>query len=281
MASSSCSDRLWTLSGELLGDILAWLTGQEMTGVSSTTGYLLPHCERARLQFFLLQLEDRRTSGPRRRLSDGSHVLRSLRPPQTSRRLNSARNEKAVQLALTRLGRVAQEGDRLAILSILPWLEHGELSTRAAAVRAVAKVAPRGEPGVVEALLARLRDPSLCGEAMEAVIEALPQMVTQGDPEIVRRIYALLESPTFDVRCAALQALPVLVHKGDEAAIEKVLARMEDKEIEIRENAIRTLKKVAGEDHHQALTWFIRGLRDESIYVRRAALEALPCQVVY
>jgi len=242
----------------------------------------MPFCERARLNFFLVQLglESKNSGPPRKRLSDGGHVSRCLRPPQCNRRAAAAKHAKPVQRIIARLVQIVKEGDRsLFILSILPWVEHGDLSTRAGAVRALSALAQKEDRVVLQALLGRLKDPVLGGSAMEAAIEGLQMFAVRGDQEIVDHVYALLDDGTFDGRYAALQALPSVVPHGDEVAIEKVLARVDDKEYEVREVAIRSLGLMAAEGHLKALTHIIRGLRDESIYVRRAALEIMSSDV--
>mmetsp|Transcript_62464 Transcript_62464/g.111011 ORF Transcript_62464/g.111011 Transcript_62464/m.111011 type:complete len:293 (-) Transcript_62464:34-912(-) len=282
MAHPNCMDQLQSLTGELFWAVLLFL-GDKALCTSAASSYLLPFCERARLHFFLVQLglADAKNSGPsRRRLSDGGHVLRRLCPPQCSRRAAAAKHAKPVQLSIARLVRVAKEGDRpLIILSILPWVEHGDLSTRTVAVRALLAMGKKGDDVVMRAVLGRLKDPVLGGSAMEAAIEGLKILADRGDPEIVNHVYALLDDGTFEGRYAALQALPSVVPKGDEVAIEKVMARLDDKEYEVREVAIRTLALVATEGHLQALTQIVRGLRDESIYVRRAAMEIISSEV--
>ncbi|CAE8711183.1 unnamed protein product [Polarella glacialis] len=269
----ACDPISW-LTGDLLWNVLIFLEGPSLAVSSCARRDLLTVCDRACLHVFLrpLNLDQR---GLKRRLSADSHVLRRLCPPGVT-----MPNSKALQQVLARLSRLAPEGDFDVISSILPWIEHGDLSTRAAAVRAVSKVALKGDRGltqllVVKAILGRLRDPILGGSAMEAAIEALQHVAYRGDPDIIAHIQGLLGNADYQVRHAALQALPSVVLKGDEAAIDMILTHMDDKDHAIREVAMRSLGKVA-HGNTRAMTRIIGGLQDESVYVRQAALESLP-----
>ncbi|OLQ08785.1 hypothetical protein AK812_SmicGene7676 [Symbiodinium microadriaticum] len=268
-------DQIWSLTGELLWDIILFLDGKALLVLGTTASYVLLTCERAKLQRCLLQVKApvKRPAGSKLRLSDDGHVSRRLCPPPRQRYV---RNFLPVQQSLAKLARFSKEGDRLALGSLLPWLENGDACTRAAAVRAVSRVARREDRDVLASLLACLRDSSFGGAAMAEMGPALRCLVAPGDPEVVDHITGLLSNAAFAVRHAALQALPHVVAKGDAHAIDTILARADDKDVEIREEAIRALAQVASEDDHRALNYLIRGLRDESIYVRRAALEVLP-----
>ncbi|CAJ1362628.1 unnamed protein product [Effrenium voratum] len=263
---------IWSLIGEVLWDVLRFLDDKALLDFGACR-YLLLRCERARLQIFLQQVSPEKRSSGRLRLSDDGHVSRRLCPP---RRRLVPKNTRATQSALSKLACAARGPDQLVLGSILPWVECGDQSTRAAAVRAVGRVAVRGDRGAVGVLLRCMKESSLGSAAMFELGLALQRLVRPGDPDIVRQVLRLLESEAFAQRHAALQALPHVVLKGDKLAIEKVVARVDDKDVEIREEAIRALGKVAEGDDHGALNCIIRGLRDESIYVRRAALEVMP-----
>lgn len=271
-------DQLLSLASELLWNTLVFSGENALVLTGAATSQLLLVSERVRLHLFLLQLDanKRGPGSPKLRLSDGRHVSGRLAPPMSIRRQLDTKTARLVQTALARLSRMAKVGDQVVILSMLPWIELGDLSTRATAVRSVSKLAQRGDSLVVNALLGRLRDPVLGGLAMEAAIESLQSVVSRGDPTILARVYTLLEESRAHARCAALHALPNVVAHGDEIAIQKVIARVDDKDQGIRENALRALGKIAGPDAHDAFSCIIRGLRDESIYVRQAAMEALP-----
>lgn len=273
-----CCDQLLSLASELLWNTLLFSGENALVLTGAATSQLLLVSERARLHLFLLQLDanKRGTGSSKLRLSDGRHVSGRLAPPMSIRRQLDTKTAQLVQTALARLSRMSNVGDQVVILSMLPWIELGNLSTRATAVRSVSKLAQRGDSLVVNALLGRLRDPVLGGLAMEAAIESLQCVASRGDPHVLARVYALLEESRAHARCAALHALPSVVEHGDETAIQKVIARADDKDQGIRETALRALGKIARPDAHDAFSCIIRGLRDESVYVRQAALEALP-----
>lgn len=268
-------DQMWTLIGEMLWDILVLLDEKALLELGTCTRYLLIQCERRRLQVFLHQVKspEKRSAG-KLRLSDDGHVSRKLCPPP--KRLLRVQNTRSVQGALMKLSRVVKDEDQLVISSILPWVECGDQSTRACALRAVGRVCRFGHSKAVSALMRCIRESSLNAAAMLELGNTLQRLVPSNDPDILKEIYQLLESNAFPVRHAALQALPHVCAKGDEKALEKILARVDDKDVEIREEAIRALGKVANADDHGALNCIIRGLRDESIYVRQAALEVMP-----
>jgi len=268
-------DQMWSLSGEILWDILILLDEKALLELGTSTRYLLIQCERRRLQFFLHQVKapEKRERG-KLRLSDDGHVSRKLCPPQ--KRLVRVHNTRAIQGALTKLSRVVKDEDQLVISSLLSWVDCGDQSTRACALRAVGKVCRLGHREAVATLMQCIRDSSLNAAAMLELGHTLQRLVVPNDPDIVTEIYRLMDSHAFPVRHAALQALPHVVSKGDGKAIDKIVARVDDKDVEIREEAIRALGKVANADDHRALNCIIRGLRDESIYVRQAALEVMP-----
>jgi len=272
---------------------LLFLDDPSLVAASCSTNVLQAACDQARLNLFLsqLNLEARALS---RRLSADVHIVRRLCPPDVEYR----KPMKAVPHVLTRLSSRAEVGDRVVISSILPWIEHGDLVTRTAAIKAISMVAPRGDHRVTQAILGRLRDPVVGGSAMQAAADALQQITEPGDPDIIARIRKLLDDPAPKIRYAALLALPSVVCKGDVGAIRMTLARADDKDDEIREVAMRSLGKlvlgaheddeirevmmrslgkIALETNQEAMTRIIGGLRDKSIHVRKAAMECLPC----
>jgi len=273
-----CDQQLVSLASELLWNALVFAGEEALVSAGATTSQLLLVCERARLHLFLLQLDanKRGPGSPKLRLSDGRHISGRLAPAMNMRRQLDTKTAELVQTALVRLSRTSQAGDQVAILGMLPWIEIGDVSTRATAIRSVSRLAQKGDTLVINALLGRLRDPVLGGLAMEAAVESFHCVVTRGDPNVLARVYALLEDSRTHACYGALQALPSLVEHGDAGAIKKVMARVDDKDQCIREMAVRALGKIAGPDAHDAFSCIIRCLRDESIYVRQAALESLP-----
>lgn len=266
------------LTSDWIWHSLVFLDEQDLATVSRLNSDLPAQCDQALLKLFLAQLnlEARVLS---KRLSADIHIIRRLCPPDLDL-CRPRRNGKGVQQLLTRLGNRAQVGDRLVISGMLLWIEHGDSGTRGAAIRAISKVAQRGDPRVTRAVLGRLRDPVLRGSAMEAAVEALQHVAICDDADIVSHIVAMLEERAVKTRYAALWALPSVVCKGDMRAIDIVLARADDEDEDIREIAIKSLGKLVNESHEKAITRIIGGLQDKSGHVRKAAMESLTlCRV--
>eukprot|EP00435_Cladocopium_sp_Y103_P024390 s3746_g6.t1 len=197
-------DQMWTLIGEILWDILVLLDEKALLELGTCTRYLLVQCERRRLQVFLHQVKspEKRSAG-KLRLSDDGHVSRKLCPPP--KRLLRVQNTRSVQGALMKLSRVVKDEDQLVISSILPWVECGDQSTRACALRAVGRVCRFGHREAVSALMRCIRESSLNAAAMLELGNTLQRLVPSNDPDILKEIYQLMESNAFPVRHAALQ----------------------------------------------------------------------------
>jgi len=188
---------------------------------------------------------------------------------------HSPKTSKTVQQVLRRLSQLAEQGDRVAVACMIPWIERGDCSTRAAAMRAAAKVARRGDHLALGAVLRGLRNPGPGNGAVVAACEALEQLTDPSDANTAEQVYALLQDSSTKVRCAALRALASVVPKGDARAVRAMLDRMDDKNEDIREAVMLALGQVVQEGDCRTLSHMLRGLRDASVHVRRATVEAL------
>jgi len=253
--------------------ILQYLDDDSLSSVGHIRYDFQLQCDKARLRLFFLQL-DIQSRSLSRCLTARVHLARPLRPdgffPTTELR-------KKVPQLLKRLSQMAQPGDRMVVSGILPWMEHGDLCARAAAVRAVCKVGQKGDHVVLHAVLGRLRDPVLRGSAMAAAVEAISHLADREDPDVIAHIGKMIADPTPRVRYAGLWVLPSMIAKGDRYGIRTVLGCMDDKDDDVREIAMKSLGKLVLDTNHEAITRIIGGLQDKSIYVRKAAMESLPC----
>eukprot|EP00913_Durusdinium_trenchii_P028546 g26774.t1 len=188
-----CSlQQMSSLIGEILWDILVLLDDKALLELGGCARYLLIQCERRRLQCFLLQVKSPDKQS-KLRLSDGGHVNRKLCPPQ--KRSSRLQNVRPVQSALTKLSRMVKDDDQLVIASLLPWVECGDQSTRACALRALGRlVGPAHRKIVGPTLLRCIRVSSLNAAAMTELGNTLQRLVSPNDPDIANDIFLLVES---------------------------------------------------------------------------------------
>ena len=99
-------------------------------------------------------------------------------------------------------------------------LEDADWHVRYRAVKALEKLAEKGDAGVIRAVSARLDDADK--GVQFAAVEALGQMAVKGDAGVIRAVSARLEDAYAHVRVAAVQALEEIAEKGDTGVIRAV-----------------------------------------------------------
>lgn len=157
-------------------------------------------------------------------------------------------------------------GDSRAIAPLIGLIERserkeGDSYLRSAAVAALGKI---GGPGVVPALIARLKD-------VEPRVRetAMTELGKLDDPRVVECASESLKDDSSSVRVSAARALG---RRKDASAVEALIAALDDEDASVRRDAVRALGQIGD---RRAVEPLIGCLDDVYEYVRSAAADSL------
>jgi hypothetical protein len=129
---------------------------------------------------------------------------------------------------------------------------------------AIAVLAERREPGVVQGLLACLDDPH--SGVRDAAVWVLAGRQEQ---EVAQGLVGRLDDPHRGVRRSAFQ---VLAMRQEPDMVQRLLARLDDPDTNVRQAAVQAL---AERDEQEVVQGLVGRLDDPDQYMRRSAIEAL------
>lgn len=142
--------------------------------------------------------------------------------------------------ALEAIGDVASIGDEEAVATLSTYAKtHRDFYLRLAAVRSVARVARRGDPLAIEALVicSECKGGHIIQDLRVAAVKALAQVAEQGDQRVLTAIHVRMHDEDRMVRLAATKALAQLVQTAEDADVSAGNAAMADESFMVREAA--------------------------------------------
>ena len=158
--------------------------------------------------------------------------------------------------AVRALARLAEKGDEVVITVALGLLADKAEVVRAEAVIALPRLAEKGDGKVITKVLSLLADKARVVRA-EAFM-ALPQLAEKGNGEVIRAFLCLLADKAQPqvVRFAAVKALPQLAEKGNGEVIKAVLSLLADNSGPgiVREEAARALPQLVEKGNEEVIT---------------------------
>lgn len=152
-------------------------------------------------------------------------------------------------------------------------LDHTSRHMRQEALKAFAKLAPRGNRGAIAAVTPLLSDDA--SEVRICALEALAQVAATGDDRAIAAAIVCLQDVRADVRCAALHALTQLAPVGHRDSMGALINCLADRERCVRVAVLAHLAQWAPKGNADAVRMASAHLKNERAEVRSAALHAL------
>lgn len=149
--------------------------------------------------------------------------------------------------ALEAIGDVASTGDEKAVETLSTYAKtHRASYLTLAAVRSLARVARKGDPLVIEALIicSECEGGHIIQDLRVAAVKALAQVAEQGDQHVLTALHVRMHDEDRMVRLSALKALAQLVQKADDADVSAARAALTDESFMVREAASAMLERV-------------------------------------
>eukprot|EP00811_Abedinium_folium_P032309 NODE_5365_length_1778_cov_7.777105.p1 GENE.NODE_5365_length_1778_cov_7.777105~~NODE_5365_length_1778_cov_7.777105.p1 ORF type:complete len:512 (-),score=79.85 NODE_5365_length_1778_cov_7.777105:99-1634(-) len=176
--------------------------------------------------------------------------------------------------AVAAAGKVAPKGHQHALA---PLLHDGDSEVRQAAIRAIARLAERGNARTVDTMVACLEDDD--DFVRRAAFSVLPRVAERGDSRAIEAAVTRLEHKAWIWRGAAVRALERLVQHGDTAVVTALLPRLKDEDRNVRHVAVKALGKLATPDDVAVAAALGACVADdnEEHAIRDAAEAALAC----
>mmetsp|Transcript_8664 Transcript_8664/g.22407 ORF Transcript_8664/g.22407 Transcript_8664/m.22407 type:complete len:273 (+) Transcript_8664:100-918(+) len=155
--------------------------------------------------------------------------------------INAAVRRKAV----TTLGQSTLVGDAEAVGAVLKCLvRDNDAEVKRASIRALQRLAPRGDPAVIAALCAKLQDTD--GTVRQAAVVALESVATtRGDSATVAGVLAQLQARAPVARASAMEALGRVAARGDTYVTALVQRYLDSDCFAMRHAAIGAFAQVA------------------------------------
>lgn len=227
-----------------------------------------------------------RTPASRPRKGGGDDVATPQKSAMTSEQLAeldalAARLEDARpqtrQDAIDALGRAAEQnpgGGRQIVALVTARLGHPDWFVRAAAGKALSKVAHQGDQYAVALVAGHLENEDW--RAREASLTALLQVARRGDRVAIDAAVGRLEDSQLKVRQLAVRAVGELTFRGDMVTARKLEVLLDHESAGVREQALRCLGQVARMGDEEAIFFVVSCIEDPSWDVQQAVSSVLP-----
>ncbi|CAE8623222.1 unnamed protein product [Polarella glacialis] len=187
--------------------------------------------------------------------------------------LTTARETRRV--AVKALARLAKKGDAEVLELLLALcIDDPDSEVRASSIAALQDLADRGHEPTL-AVLHRCLEADRLGHACRMAVATLAKIAMPGDVRAVHAAIGHLKDADVAMRRTALEALPSCAKPGDEEAIAAIAGCLEDRDASVRQCAVEALELVAHKGQDSAISLSASLLRHVKADVRAVAVQAL------
>mmetsp|Transcript_76446 Transcript_76446/g.132654 ORF Transcript_76446/g.132654 Transcript_76446/m.132654 type:complete len:578 (-) Transcript_76446:111-1844(-) len=176
------------------------------------------------------------------------------------------------QAALKALRRIAKRGDQFVVDSVCAQLEHQDWRGRWIALKALVDIAPKNNARIFLAVISCFED-AMC-DVRHLAIEVLGDVVSRGHKPAVAAVTERLRHNGCHVRKAAVEALAQIVQREDKGSIVAASELLQDMHLEVRLAVLHMLGKL-GRGDRCATAAVCSFLTHEEKQIRQTGIRAL------